>query len=192
MIKTLNDPEKLEQKIRILSRRIESLENEKRKEPEQIKQLKDKNTVLRKENMNLKTELFNLKTDIIENKFIYDKTETLLSKYNDLKNKYHDLFKEFKKELKPSVYAYIDENNIIVYIGSTQNLHERDNGHLYSNATYFDKNYTNKSQYNLILLAVTDTIEDARIMEEIMILKYKPKFNIATNPRLINNLLKIT
>ena len=120
---------------------------------------------------------------------INSKTAQMLKKYTDFKNKYHNIIKEFRKELKPSVYAYVDENNIIVYIGSTQNIHERDKGHIYSSNTYFDKNYNSKSQYNLIILAETNTIEDARIMEEIMILKYKPRFNVVTTPRLINNLI---
>lgn len=189
MIKSLNDPEKLEQKIRILSRRIEAIETENIKEQVKIKTLKYKNADLREENSILKKELFNLRNGISEYHNINSKTAQMLNKYTDFKNKYHNIVKEFRKELKPTVYAYVDENNIIVYIGSTQNIHERDKGHIYSGNTYFDKNYNSKSQYNLIILAETNTIEDARIMEEIMILKYKPRFNIVTTPRLINNLI---
>ena len=54
MIKPLNDPEKLEQKIRILSRRIEAIETENIKEQVKIKTLKYKNADLREENSVLK------------------------------------------------------------------------------------------------------------------------------------------
>lgn len=60
MIKTLNDPEKLEQKIRILSRRIEIFESEKIKQPSKIKYIKDKNKDLVKENSLLKAEIYNI------------------------------------------------------------------------------------------------------------------------------------
>lgn len=189
MIKTLNDPEKLEQKIRILSRRIEILESEKIKQPSKIKDIKDKNKDLVKENSLLKAEIYNLRKSFSSYKDINSKTESLLTKYKELRNNYYNLFKDYKQEYKPCVYAYTDENNIIVYIGSTQNLYERDKQHLYANEQYFDKNYTDKSQYNLLLLSVTNTIEDARLIEEMMILKYKPRFNIAIEPNMLKKII---
>lgn len=75
MIKTLNDPEKLEQKIRILSRRIEILESEKIKQPSKIKYIKDKNKDLVKENSLLKAEIYNLRKSFSSYKDINSKTE---------------------------------------------------------------------------------------------------------------------
>ena len=80
MIKPLNDPEKLEQKIRILSRRIEAIETENIKEQVKIKTLKYKNADLREENSVLKKKLFNLRNGISEYHNINNKTAQMLNK----------------------------------------------------------------------------------------------------------------
>lgn len=79
---------------------------------------------------------------------------------------------------KPGVYQYFDANEKIIYVGKAKNLKKRV-------SSYFTKNHEN---YKTTLLVrqivslryiVVDTEADALFLENSLIKKYQPKYNIA-------------
>jgi len=79
---------------------------------------------------------------------------------------------------KPGVYQFIDQNNEIIYIGKAKNLKKRV-------SSYFNQN---KHQNNKLKILIKNTHHinhivvgseaDALLLENNMIKKYKPKYNI--------------
>ena len=78
---------------------------------------------------------------------------------------------------KPGVYQYFDANEKIIYVGKAKNLKKRV-------ASYFNKNQENGKTRVLvkqivdIKYIVVDTELDALLLENSLIKKYQPKYNI--------------
>lgn len=78
---------------------------------------------------------------------------------------------------KPGVYQYYNDKGVIIYVGKAKNLKKRV-------GSYFTKNYDNTKTYLLvkriadIQYIVVDTELDALLLENNLIKKYQPKYNI--------------
>ena len=90
-----------------------------------------------------------------------------------------DHIKEKLKTLpeKPGIYQYFDNNDKIIYVGKAKNLKKRVN-------SYFTKNHdTAKTRILVrnivdIRYIVVDTETDALLLENSLIKKYRPRYNI--------------
>lgn len=77
----------------------------------------------------------------------------------------------------PGVYQYFDINDVIIYVGKAKNLKKRV-------ASYFTKNHENGKTRVLVkkIVAikhiVVDTETDALLLENNLIKKYQPKYNV--------------
>jgi len=77
----------------------------------------------------------------------------------------------------PGVYQYLDENGTIIYVGKAKNLKNRV-------SSYFNKNQDNRKTIILVRkivdlqYIVVDTENDALLLENSLIKKYQPKYNI--------------
>ena len=77
----------------------------------------------------------------------------------------------------PGVYQYFDKNDVIIYVGKAKNLKKRV-------ASYFNKNHENGKTRVLVKKItnikhiVVDTETDALLLENNLIKKYKPRYNI--------------
>lgn len=82
-----------------------------------------------------------------------------------------------KLPTNPGVYQFFDANGVIIYIGKAKNLKNRV-------SSYFVK--TNQSSKTMVLVKkirdlkyiVVNTEEDALLLENNLIKKYKPRYNI--------------
>jgi excinuclease ABC subunit C len=78
---------------------------------------------------------------------------------------------------KPGVYQYFDKNGIILYVGKAKNLKKRV-------SSYFNKNHEHTKTFILvkkiadIQYIVVETEMDALLLENNLIKKYLPKYNI--------------
>lgn len=78
---------------------------------------------------------------------------------------------------KPGVYQYFDKSGTIIYVGKAKNLRRRV-------TSYFTKNHEQAKTYLLvkkiadIRYIVVDTETDALLLENNLIKKYQPKYNI--------------
>lgn len=78
---------------------------------------------------------------------------------------------------KPGVYQYFDANEKIIYVGKAKNIKKRV-------SSYFNKNQENGKtrvlvkQINDIQYIVVETEQDALLLENSLIKKYQPKYNI--------------
>ncbi|WP_339661296.1 excinuclease ABC subunit UvrC [uncultured Polaribacter sp.] len=78
---------------------------------------------------------------------------------------------------QPGVYQYFDKEDVIIYIGKAKNLKKRV-------ASYFNKNHENGKTRVLVKKIVNikhivvNTETDALLLENNLIKKYKPKYNI--------------
>lgn len=79
---------------------------------------------------------------------------------------------------KPGIYQYYDSNGVILYVGKAKNLKKRV-------TSYFVKNHDNAKtrilvrQIEDIQYLVVDSELDALLLENNLIKKYQPKYNIA-------------
>ncbi|MDD2412593.1 MAG: excinuclease ABC subunit UvrC [Bacteroidales bacterium] len=95
------------------------------------------------------------------------------------KNKYYDQISPTLQNLptKPGIYQYFDEKNTIIYIGKAKNLKKRV-------LSYFQKEPVGTKLKMLvrkiaeIRYIVVDTEIDALLLENNLIKKYQPKYNI--------------
>jgi excinuclease ABC subunit C len=77
----------------------------------------------------------------------------------------------------PGVYQYYDKNEVVIYVGKAKNLKKRV-------ASYFTKNHENAKTRILVKQIVdikhivVDTETDALLLENNLIKKHKPKYNI--------------
>ena len=77
---------------------------------------------------------------------------------------------------KPGSYQYLDEEGTIIYVGKAKNLKRRV-------SSYFNKDQNRKtamlvSKIRDIHYIVVETETDALLLENNLIKKYKPKYNI--------------
>ena len=77
----------------------------------------------------------------------------------------------------PGVYQYYDKDEVILYVGKAKNLKKRV-------ASYFNKNHENGKTRVLVKKIVTikhivvDTETDALLLENNLIKKYQPRYNV--------------
>ena len=77
----------------------------------------------------------------------------------------------------PGVYQYFDKEDVIIYVGKAKNLKKRV-------ASYFNKNHENGKTRVLVKKivrlehVVVDTETDALLLENNLIKKYKPRYNV--------------
>jgi excinuclease ABC subunit C len=77
----------------------------------------------------------------------------------------------------PGVYQYFDANDVIIYVGKAKNLKKRV-------ASYFNKNHENGKTKVLVKKIVSvkhivvETETDALLLENNLIKKYQPKYNV--------------
>ncbi|GAB7258125.1 excinuclease ABC subunit UvrC [Polaribacter sp. OB-PA-B3] len=78
---------------------------------------------------------------------------------------------------EPGVYQYFDKNDVIIYVGKAKNLKKRV-------ASYFNKNHDNGKTRVLVKKIVrikhivVNTETDALLLENNLIKKYKPRYNV--------------
>ncbi|MDG1226456.1 MAG: GIY-YIG nuclease family protein, partial [Polaribacter sp.] len=78
---------------------------------------------------------------------------------------------------EPGVYQYFDKEDVIIYVGKAKNLKKRV-------ASYFNKNHENGKtrvlvkKIVLIKHIVVNTETDALLLENNLIKKYKPRYNV--------------
>ena len=89
-----------------------------------------------------------------------------------------NLYKILTKTLpnSPGVYQFIDKQGVIIYVGKAKNLKKRV-------ASYFTKNQTGKTKMLVERIAdvkhiVVETETDALLLENVLIKKYQPKYNV--------------
>ncbi len=108
-----------------------------------------------------------------------DSQENLNGDLNDgFANESFDI-KAFLKQLteRPGVYRMINAKGTIIYVGKAKNLKRRV-------SSYFNKNHTEiktakmVGQIARVEVTVTDTDSEAFILENTLIKRYKPKYNI--------------
>jgi excinuclease ABC subunit C len=83
---------------------------------------------------------------------------------------------------EPGVYFFLDEKSTIVYIGKAKNLRKRVNSYFlksnYSDPFYEEKIKELVKNIRSIDFIVTENEKEAKILENIQIKKYQPKFNV--------------
>jgi len=78
---------------------------------------------------------------------------------------------------KPGSYQYYDENGTIIYVGKAKNLKNRVSSYFHKEVDRF-KTKVLVSKIFDISYTVVNTEEDALLLENSLIKKYKPKYNI--------------
>ncbi|MCR4854219.1 MAG: excinuclease ABC subunit UvrC [Prevotella sp.] len=78
---------------------------------------------------------------------------------------------------KPGSYQYYDENGIIIYVGKAKNLKNRVSSYFHKEVDRY-KTKILVSKIHNITYTVVNTEEDALLLENSLIKKYKPKYNI--------------
>ena len=96
-------------------------------------------------------------------------------------NKYFSHLESIVKNLpqKPGVYQYFDEKNRIIYVGKAKNLKKRV-------SSYFSKINSISGKVQMLVRKITDiryivveTEQDALLLENNLIKKYQPHYNVA-------------
>lgn len=78
---------------------------------------------------------------------------------------------------KPGSYQYYDENGTIIYVGKAKNLKNRVSSYFHKEVDRF-KTKVLVSKIHDITYTVVNTEEDALLLENNLIKKYKPRYNI--------------
>ena len=79
--------------------------------------------------------------------------------------------------IEPGIYKYYDTNNDLLYVGKAKSLRKRV-------SSYFSKTYTNYKTHELvnrirkIEFTIVNSEQDAFLLENSLIKKYQPLFNI--------------
>ncbi len=78
---------------------------------------------------------------------------------------------------KPGSYQYYDENHIIIYVGKAKNLKARVSSYFHTEVDRF-KTKVLVSKIHDISYTVVNTEEDALLLENELIKKYNPRYNV--------------
>lgn len=78
----------------------------------------------------------------------------------------------------PGVYQFFDINEILIYIGKAKNLKKRVSSYFHQSAYDSAKLRVLVSKINDIKFIVVDSESDALLLENILIKKHKPKYNV--------------
>ena len=79
--------------------------------------------------------------------------------------------------MQPGVYIYYDVNDVVIYVGKAKKLKNRVSQYFF-NKTQTSKTQLLVSRINNIKHIVVNSEEDALLLENNLIKKYKPRFNI--------------
>lgn len=79
---------------------------------------------------------------------------------------------------EPGIYQYFDSNGVIIYIGKAKNLRRRVSS--YFNRQHHESGKTRLLVQNIVKIAFTvvETEQDALLLENVLIKKHQPKYNI--------------
>jgi len=77
----------------------------------------------------------------------------------------------------PGVYKYIDKNDNVIYVGKAKNLKKRVKSYFVKKQPSYKTNLLVKRIHNIEYIVV-DTEGDALLLENILIKKLKPKYNV--------------
>ena len=78
---------------------------------------------------------------------------------------------------KPGSYQYYDENHTIIYVGKAKNLKRRVSSYFHKEVDRY-KTKVLVSKIHDISYTVVNTEEDALLLENSLIKKYNPKYNV--------------
>mgnify|MGYP001772091607 FL=1 len=78
---------------------------------------------------------------------------------------------------KPGSYQYYDENHTIIYVGKAKSLKKRVSSYFHKEVDRY-KTKVLVSKIRDISYTVVNTEEDALLLENNLIKKYKPKYNV--------------
>ena len=78
---------------------------------------------------------------------------------------------------KPGSYQYYDENHTIIYVGKAKNLKSRVSSYFHSEVDRFKTKVLVSKIYD-ISYTVVNTEEDALLLENALIKKYNPRYNV--------------
>ena len=78
---------------------------------------------------------------------------------------------------KPGSYQYYDENHTIIYVGKAKNLKSRVSSYFHSEVDRFKTKVLVSKIYD-ISYTVVNTEEDALLLENALIKKYSPRYNV--------------
>ena len=78
---------------------------------------------------------------------------------------------------KPGSYQYYDENQVIIYVGKAKNLKSRVSSYFHTEVDRF-KTKVLVSKIHDISYTVVNTEEDALLLENSLIKKYNPRYNV--------------
>jgi excinuclease ABC subunit C len=79
---------------------------------------------------------------------------------------------------KPGVYQYWDESNTLIYIGKAKDLRNRVSSYFVKDQGLNAKTRVLVSKIRNITFTIVDTEVDAWLLENSLIKKHKPKYNI--------------
>ncbi len=98
---------------------------------------------------------------------------------NDL-NKNIDQFKKAIRSFpeKPGIYQFFDKNQKIIYIGKAKNIKKRVSSYFYKESSISGKVKILVKKIRDIKFIVVDTEIDALLLENNLIKKYKPRYNV--------------
>lgn len=83
----------------------------------------------------------------------------------------------FKYAGKPGSYQYYDENHTIIYVGKAKNLKRRVSSYFHKEVDRY-KTKVLVSKIHDISYTVVNTEEDALLLENSLIKKYNPRYNV--------------
>ncbi|TAF45114.1 MAG: excinuclease ABC subunit C [Sphingobacteriales bacterium] len=89
--------------------------------------------------------------------------------------------KEFVKNIphKPGIYQYYDEHNLLIYIGKAKDLKNRVSSYFTNDANKLNaKTKVLVSKIRNITFTIVDTEIDAWLLENSLIKKYQPRYNV--------------
>ena len=78
---------------------------------------------------------------------------------------------------KPGSYQFYDENNVIIYVGKAKRLKSRVSSYFHKEVDRF-KTKVLVSKIHNISYTVVNTEEDALLLENSLIKKYTPRYNV--------------
>ena len=78
---------------------------------------------------------------------------------------------------QPGSYQYLDDNGTIIYVGKAKNLKRRVSSYFHKEVDRF-KTKVLVSKIRDIKYTVVKTEEDALLLENSLIKKYKPRYNV--------------
>ncbi|TYR33884.1 excinuclease ABC subunit C [Sphingobacterium phlebotomi] len=90
---------------------------------------------------------------------------------------------DYKDELKkiprkPGVYQYFDKNNELIYVGKAKNLRNRVGSYFVNEHQLNSKTRVLVRKINRIAFTIVDTEIDAWLLENNLIKKHKPRYNV--------------